>query len=118
MYGINMAVPATTANGYLALTTILYGYLQKWMEGDFVQDWKPDWYPPTALEALADPQQQADMLTRAALWYCLGGPFHPGCEMTWPQRLSAMYSGPFRIRRRSPNNPEPDCVLPVNVRDI
>lgn len=108
MYGDNMAVPATTANGYLALTTTLYGYLQKWMEGDFVQDWKPDWHPPTALEAIADPQQQADMLTRAALWYCLGGPFHPGCEMTWPMRLSAMYTGPFRIRRRSPNNPEPD----------
>jgi hypothetical protein len=42
MYGDNMAVPATTANGYLALTTTLYGYLQKWMEGDFGQDWKPD----------------------------------------------------------------------------
>ena len=48
------------------------------------------------------------MLTTAALWYCLGGPFHPGCEMTWPMRLPAMYTGPFRIRRRSPNNPEPD----------
>jgi L-Lysine epsilon oxidase N-terminal/L-lysine epsilon oxidase C-terminal domain len=108
MYGDNMAVPAKTANGYLALTTTLYGYLQQWMEGNFVQDWKPDWYPPTALDAIADPQQQADMLTRAALWYCLGGPFHPGCEMTWPMRLSAMYTGPFRIRRRSPNNPEPD----------
>jgi hypothetical protein len=23
-------------------------------------------------------------------------------------RLSAMYTGPVRIRRRSPNNPEPD----------
>jgi hypothetical protein len=108
MYGDNMAVPATTANGYLALTTTLYNYLQQWMEGDFVQDWQPGWQPPTALEAIADPQQQADMLTRAALWYCLGGPFHPGCEMTWPMRLSAMYTGPFRIRRRSSNNPEPD----------
>jgi hypothetical protein len=37
---------------------------------------------------------------------CLGGPFHPGCEMTWPMRQSLMYEAPFRLRRR--RDPEPD----------
>src|SRR6266496_4211937 len=78
------------------------------MEGNFVQDWNPDQQLPSSLEEISDPQQQADMLTLSALWFCLGGPFHPGCEMTWPMRLPGMYSGAFRIRRRSPNNPEPD----------
>ena len=45
-------------------------------------------------------------LDRAALDDCLGGPFHPGCEMTWPVRLPMMYDSPFRIRRRT--GPEPD----------
>ena len=48
------------------------------------------------------------MLTKAALWFCLGGPFHPGCELTWPMRLPGMYTGPFRIRRRAQGDPEPD----------
>lgn len=104
MYGDNMAVPATTANGYLAVTNTLYGYLQSWVAGDFVADWEAGPEP----HAAEDPQEQADTLTRAALWYCLGGPFHPGCEITWPMRLPGMYTGPYRIRRRSPNNPEPD----------
>ena len=108
MYGDNMAVPAATPNAYFTVTSVLYQYLQQWMQGDFEPDWEPTWKPPESLAAIQDPQQQADMLTKAALWYCLGGPFHPGCEMTWPMRLPGMYSGPFRIRRRSSNNPEPD----------
>jgi hypothetical protein len=31
--------------------------------------------------------------------FCLGGPFHPGCEMTWPMRNYTLYTEPFRIRR-------------------
>jgi hypothetical protein len=106
MYGDNMAVPATTPNGYFTLTKTLYGYLRQWRDGDFEQDWG-EAGEPTAFEDL-EPAQQAEMLTKAALWYCLGGPFHPGCELTWPMRLVGMYSGPFRIRRRAEGNPEPD----------
>jgi hypothetical protein len=106
MYGDNMAVPATTANGYFTLTKTLYGYLEQWRDGDFEQDWD-EGAEPAALDDL-EPGQQAELLTRAALWYCLGGPFHPGCELTWPMRLVGMYAGPFRIRRRAEENPEPD----------
>lgn len=108
LYGDNMAVPASTANGYLALTHTLYGYLKQWALGNFTSDWNPDAPAPTTLADVAGPQAQADMLTKAALWYCLGGPFHPGCEMTWPMRLGGLYAGPYRIRQRSANNPEPD----------
>jgi hypothetical protein len=108
MYGDNMAVPASTANGYLSVTKTLYGYLTQWAKGDFEADWHPQAAEPAAAEAPESPQAQADGLTKAALWYCLGGPFHPGCELTWPMRLSGMYTGPYRIRQRSANNPEPD----------
>jgi L-Lysine epsilon oxidase N-terminal/L-lysine epsilon oxidase C-terminal domain len=107
MYGDNMNVPASTPNAYFTLTKTLYRYLTQWAQGDF----EPDYDPAAANEAVAgpgSPQQQADMLTKAALWYCLGGPFHPGCELTWPMRLTGMYAAPYRIRRRSANNPEPD----------
>jgi hypothetical protein len=106
MYGDNMAVPATTPNGFFTLTKTLYGYLRQWRDGDFEQDWGPN-PGATALEDL-EPGQQTELLAKAPLWYCLGGPFHPGCELTWPMRLVGMYSGPFRIRRRSEENPEPD----------
>ena len=106
MYGDNMNVPATTPNGYFSITNTLYTYLTQWSNGDFIADWDPDQTPPTFDEL--EPVAQADMLTKSALWYCLGGPFHPGCEMTWPMRIVGMYTGPFRIRRRTANNPEPD----------
>ena len=41
------------------------------------------------------------MLDRAALHFCMGGPFHPGCEMTWPMRRSSMYRSPFRLWQRA-----------------
>lgn len=108
MYGDNMNVPVTTPNGYLAVTATIYGYLQEWANGNFTEDWDPNAIEPTSIDEIDDPAAQAEMLTRAALWYCLGGPFHPGCEMTWPMRMQGMYTAPFRIRRRSQNNPEPD----------
>jgi hypothetical protein len=108
MYGDNMNVPASTPNAYFTLTKTLYGYLTSWVNGNFTPDWDPNYQPPQSLAHISTPQQQADTLTKAALWYCLGGPFHPGCEMTWPMRQVGMYSGPFRIRRRPANYPEPD----------
>ncbi|HEY0372672.1 MAG TPA: LodA/GoxA family CTQ-dependent oxidase [Thermoanaerobaculia bacterium] len=106
MYGDNMNVPTTTANGYFTVTNTIYTYLTQWASGDFIDDYNQTKTTPP-FDELA-PDAQTDMLTKSALWYCLGGPFHPGCEMTWPMRIVGMYSGPFRIRRRTDNNPEPD----------
>jgi len=52
--------------------------------------------------------EQPRTLDEAALTFCIGGPFHPGCEMTWPMRHVTMYYAPFRIRPRAPEQPEPD----------
>ena len=46
-------------------------------------------------------RERPGALDRAALDEALGGPFHPGCEMTWPMRISLMYEAPFRLRRRT-----------------
>jgi len=42
--------------------------------------------------------EQPDMLTKAAMEFCLADAFHPGCEMTWPMRSSGMYMSPFRLK--------------------
>ena len=52
--------------------------------------------------------EQPDTLDRAALTFCLGGPFHPGCEMTWPMRVATMYRGKFRLRRHPAGYTDPD----------
>ena len=50
--------------------------------------------------------EQPDALDRAALDECLGGPFHPGCELTWPMRQTLLYEAPFRLRRRIEAEPD------------
>jgi hypothetical protein len=82
--------------------------LQKWVAGEFEADWQPDAPPaPQTLDAVPLADRPAT-LDRAALEFCLGGPFHPGCELTWPMRHYTMYCAPFRIRPRAPNQPERD----------
>jgi hypothetical protein len=92
-----------------SFTNTIYGFLQRWMNGAFVDDYHDD---PSA----RDPQSIADVslqdqpatLDRAALHFCMGGPFHPGCEMTWPMRHASMYRTPFRLRQRPAKQAEPD----------
>lgn len=81
-----------------AITSLKYDYLRAWAGGDFIID-EP--LQPKTWEDLS-PTQQAEGLTEAALEETLGGPFHPGCEFTWPMRNAIMYSPdrPFRIKRR------------------
>jgi hypothetical protein len=50
--------------------------------------------------------EQPDALDRAVLDEALGGPFHPGCEMTWPMRQRLLYDAPFRFRRRVGTDPD------------
>ncbi len=108
MYGDAVTIPAETPNAYLSVTGTLYGYLKQWVAGDFIDDWDPAFAPPHSIDEINVPQAQAEAINKASLWFCLGGPFHPGCKMTWPMRHTTMYSRPFRIRHRSPNNPELD----------
>jgi hypothetical protein len=93
----------------LAITQTLYGCLQQWAQGQFIADYDGDTpHPPIAgIEGVAL-DEQPGMLDKTAMLFCLGGPFHPGCEMTWPMRHPSMYSGPFRLRHRSPLEPTVD----------
>ncbi len=82
---------------YFAVTKTLYGYLNQWFQGDFISDYDPH---PAEPQRIGDVplEAQPDTLDRAALHFCMGGPFHPGCEMTWPMRVSSIYGRPFRLK--------------------
>jgi len=122
MYGdtVQLGDAPEDANQYLYMTATQLKILEKWVKGEFVDDLDlPDddrahvdlvelyrhTYP--TIEAYPIVEQPAE-LDRAAMHFCLGGAFHPGCEMTWPMRHPTMYRNPFRIRRRTVDNPEPD----------
>ncbi|WP_017327518.1 LodA/GoxA family CTQ-dependent oxidase [Synechococcus sp. PCC 7336] len=108
MYGDRVSIPADNPDAFLSVTPTLYRYLQLWLQGDYINDWEPDFVPPNSIDEIVEPARQAEAIDKASLWFCLGGPFHPGCELTWPMRNTSLYSSPFRIRHRSPNDPEPD----------
>ena len=98
LYGdaVTFNINSTDPRNWFAITELKYGYLKKWADGDFILDEKPikkPWKKRT-------PTEQALGLTEAALEETLGGPFHPGCEFTWPMRHAIMYDKPFRIKRR------------------
>jgi hypothetical protein len=95
-----------TPRQWMAVLESQYGWLRQWAAGDFDADWPATGLRfPDRLEDLPVAEQPA-ALDRAALDDCLGGPFHPGCEMTWPMRHASIYAEPFRLRRRT--EPEPD----------
>lgn len=99
-YGDGVDLPATNPRQWMAVLPLQYQWLEQWAAGDFDADWPEGGLTfPATLEELPI-AEQPDALDRATLDDCLGGPFHPGCELTWPMRQPLMYSAPFRIRRR------------------
>jgi len=86
----------TDPRNFMALLCFQYEYLKQWAEGNFIADEPPK---PVDWEKLT-PAEQAGHLDRSALDETIGGPFHPGCEFTWPMRHTMMYSSPFRIKYR------------------
>jgi len=101
LYGdaITFNVNSTNPRNWYAITGLKYGYLREWAAGNFRLDDPPKY---RTWEQLS-PIEQAEGLTEAALEETLGGPFHPGCEFTWPMRNAIMYKSdrPFRIKRRT-----------------
>jgi hypothetical protein len=92
----------------LDLPAVLEVHLQRWVDGDFIDDWKPDVTPPRKIDDVPLAEQPA-MLDKAALHFCLADAFHPGCEMTWPMRHTSLFEAPFRIRWRS------EATVPVDI---
>ena len=97
--------PALSPRQHTSLTDLQHRLLRQWADGDFDDD--RDRETPRRIEdvPVAD---QADMLTRAALDFCLADAFHPGCGMTWPVRQRSMYRGPFRFAHAPAGWVEPD----------
>lgn len=99
MYGDEVDLTNPPPRGLFAITQTEYDMLDSWASGQFISDYDPDFSPPTNLDEITL-SERPTTLDKATLIYCLGGPFHPGCEMTWPMRHAAMYidNEPFRIK--------------------
>jgi hypothetical protein len=78
----------------LALTQTQYGQLEAWAAGDFVPG--EHHRPPASIEELPL-QEQPSALDRTPLEDCLGGPFHPGIELTWPMRVPSLWRPPAEV---------------------
>ncbi|MBC8754964.1 hypothetical protein H2O64_09800 [Kordia sp. YSTF-M3] len=77
----------------LPITRTQYARLEKWANGDF-KTGKPQKQVP--FDELS-PAQQVNALNQAPMEECLGGPFHPGIELTWPMRVKEMWKKPYRL---------------------
>jgi L-Lysine epsilon oxidase N-terminal/L-lysine epsilon oxidase C-terminal domain len=79
----------------LAVTPTQYEWIREWAEGNFDPD--PNLRDrPSRLEDYPV-ERQPHALDEANLESCLGGPFHPGIELTWPLRVPTMWKEPFRL---------------------
>lgn len=97
LYGDAMNIPpASTPRQNATLSDCQLAMLDQWALGDFDADYDPAYVPPSDITKVPV-SEQGDVLTQAALEFCLADAFHPGCEMTWPVRSSTMYMAPFRF---------------------
>ncbi|SEC52005.1 hypothetical protein SAMN04489761_3215 [Tenacibaculum sp. MAR_2009_124] len=78
----------------LPITQTQFNRLQKWAEGEFTTG---QLQPKKAFDELSL-EEQLNALNQAPLEECLGGPFHPGIELTWPMRVKLMWSAPYRLK--------------------
>ncbi|HEX8119437.1 MAG TPA: LodA/GoxA family CTQ-dependent oxidase, partial [Pyrinomonadaceae bacterium] len=79
----------------LSMTPTQYDWLRRWAEGDFDSDPTQRDLPATLEDYPVAEQPHA--LDEANLESCLGGPFHPGIELTWPLRVATMWQEAFRL---------------------
>ncbi|WP_276484229.1 LodA/GoxA family CTQ-dependent oxidase [Paraflavitalea pollutisoli] len=93
----------------LSVTATQYSWLNRWADGDFTTGTPP---VDTPFEAKT-PAQQVAALLKAPLEECLGGPFHPGIEITWPFRHLSMWMEPFRLKVLPENKPVSDDYGPL-----
>ena len=72
-----------------SITRLQYSRMEKWKNGDFINDW-------TGVPEPAD-EVTPDGMDRAALDGCVGAAFFPGIEGSWFLRDVYQYSEPFRL---------------------
>jgi hypothetical protein len=96
LYGDAFGDKDEDARGLLAVTETMYRHLVNWARGDFVNDWHGAPSAPRFDDL--SPAEQIEHLSRAPLYECLGGPFHPGIELTWIMRRASVWAGPYRLK--------------------
>ncbi|WJG09881.1 LodA/GoxA family CTQ-dependent oxidase [Aliiglaciecola sp. LCG003] len=105
VYGDAMSVPASgSVRQNATLSDLQLAFLEQWADGDFIADYAQQQTPASHVEELPI-EQQPDMLTQAAMEFCLADAFHPGCEMTWPMRNPGMYMTPYRLQHAKKTQP-------------
>jgi len=97
IYGDAYNGPETNyAQAGLSITPTMYAHIQRWADGAAADDWNG---PPELPEFDAlEPAEQVRQLESASLYECLGGPFHPGIELTWTMRRASVWAEPFRLK--------------------
>lgn len=93
-YGDGFGEYYNTALDNLPITQTQYARLKKWANGDF-KTGKPE--EPKSFEEMSA-EEQINALNQAPFEECLGGPFHPGIEITWPMRVKLMWEEPYRLK--------------------
>ncbi|CAH0335458.1 hypothetical protein FVB9288_01103 [Flavobacterium sp. CECT 9288] len=102
LYGDAISIPSVgSMRQNSVLSDLQLSFIDQWVKGDFDADYIdmtgcPHVPEPITLDKLPV-AEQPDMMTKAAMEFCLADAFHPGCEMTWPMRTAGMYSAPFRL---------------------
>lgn len=99
MYGDAISIPTQgSERQHSTLSDLQLTFLGQWVNGDFESDFNGlELCEPKSIDDYPI-SEQPDMLTKAAMDFCLADAFHPGCEMTWPMRSSGMYMAPFRLK--------------------
>ncbi|MDH7447801.1 LodA/GoxA family CTQ-dependent oxidase [Aquimarina sp. 2201CG14-23] len=108
MYGDAVAIPTQgSVRQHSTLSKLQLTFLDQWVQGDFESDFEGfNTCEPKTIDEYPI-KEQPNMLTKAAMDFCLADAFHPGCEMTWPMRTSGMYMAPFRLKH-APKEPKTD----------
>jgi hypothetical protein len=92
-YGDGFGDYSNIALDDLPITVTQYARLKLWAIGDFTTGVPKKEVPFEELSL----QEQIDSLNQASLEDCLGGPFHPGIELTWTMRIAHMWKEPYRL---------------------
>ncbi|MDR3679394.1 MAG: LodA/GoxA family CTQ-dependent oxidase [Flavipsychrobacter sp.] len=124
LYGDAISIPTTgSVRQHATLSDLQLSFLDQWVLGEFDADFVdmtgcPHVPEPITIDKLPV-AEQPDMLTRAAMEFCLADAFHPGCEMTWPMRTAGMYMSAFRLKH-APKTPPVNSVYygPVMNSDV
>jgi L-lysine epsilon oxidase C-terminal domain len=70
--------------------------MRQWAVGEFVSDW--DSFPVLPQFDALPASEQPRALDRANLYDLLGGPFHPGIELTWIMRQPSLWKAAYRLK--------------------